>query len=164
MNFDIACIHENLSRKSNFLKKIGQKYQALYTKALSTFCASGNDTCTHNNTENNNTKERALFVYHGNAFNINVTAQTLLRHIGNNCKYRSLWGTNFVFIKCVSIHVKNAELLRHVRPSVLLSAFKFSLPPTDSNKRSYELLLFHGNEGCRNAPQCYVTRTLSILF
>jgi hypothetical protein len=64
----------------------------------------------HNNTENSNTKERALFLYHGNSFDIYVTVQTLLRHnIGNNYKYRSLWGTNFVFIKCVSIHVTNAE-------------------------------------------------------
>jgi len=99
-NFDIRRMYENLLRKFNLFNrtKISGALHVLHFRHVY-----------HNNTENNNTKERALFRHHDNAFYIYITVQNMLRHIGKNRKYRSLWGTNFVFIKRVSIHVKNAE-------------------------------------------------------
>ena len=59
--------------------------------------------------------------------------------------------------KCGSARQPTDDTIRHM--SVARSIIKAT-----GTHSEYVIFLFHGNDGYKNAPQCYVIRTVSVLL
>ena len=59
---------------------------------------------------------------------------------------------------------KNTAEPRRSQVTMWRMRIAFWIPKATYKHTEYVILLFHCNNGCTNAPRCYVTRTVSVLF